>query len=76
MVNIILLRIEGEAPAKAKHPEQIANYSQQWPSNGTIEFKNYFVKYRPNLPQVIKDLSVRIAHGEKVIFLIFWDNNI
>jgi len=66
--NFSFFRIEGEASPKTSHPEEIDNYSDEWPSNGSIEFKNYYVKYRPNLPQVIKDLSVRIAHGEKVLY--------
>ena len=40
-----------------------------WPARGSIEFKNYFVKYRPNLPHVIHNLSVSINAHEKVIFL-------
>jgi len=59
-------QIEGEAPAKTIHPEQVENYNQQWPPNGSIDFKHYYVKYRPNLPLVIKDLNVHIAHGEKI----------
>ena len=65
--KLYFFRIEGERSAKTQNPEQVANYNQQWPRKGAIEFKNYFVKYRPNLPHVIKNLSVRIAHGEKVI---------
>ena len=62
-------RIEGEASAKTKNPESVKNLTETWPGQGSIEFKNYFVKYRPNLPHVIDNLSVSINSGEKVIFL-------
>ena len=45
----------------------VANYTgEAWPENGQIEIKNYYAKYRPNLPFVIKDLSIRIRPSEKV----------
>jgi len=58
--------VEGEAPAKTKEPEKVENMTSNWPARGSIEFKNYFVKYRPNLPHVIDNLSVSINSGEKV----------
>jgi len=58
--------IVGEAPAETKDPENVENLTVNWPARGSIEFKNYFVKYRPNLPHVIDNLSVLIDSGEKV----------
>jgi len=58
--------IVGEAPAETKDPENVENLTSNWPARGSIEFKNYFVKYRPNLPHVIDNLSVSINSGEKV----------
>jgi len=47
----------------------VANYHQSWPEDGQIEFKNYYAKYRPNLPFVIKDLSVKINPAQKVTLI-------
>jgi len=64
------IRIEGEAPAETKNSENVQNLTVNWPARGAIEFKNYFVKYRPNLPHVIDDLSVSINASEKVPFFM------
>ena len=56
--------IDVEKDPNTKLP--VANYSYNWPSHGEIEFKNYYVKYRPTLPYVLKDVSLRIGGGEKV----------
>lgn len=37
-----------------------------WPKDGTIEFKNYSVRYRPDTNIVLKNLNFKIASGEKV----------
>ncbi|TFY58828.1 hypothetical protein EVJ58_g6166 [Rhodofomes roseus] len=37
-----------------------------WPSAGAIEFNEIVLKYRPELPAVIKGLSMSIRPGEKV----------
>ncbi|GAV26690.1 hypothetical protein PMKS-000145 [Pichia membranifaciens] len=39
-----------------------------WPQNGQIEFKNVSLKYRPELPYVVKDLNLSFKGGEKVGF--------
>ncbi|KAG0687309.1 hypothetical protein C6P40_002536 [Pichia californica] len=39
-----------------------------WPYNGNIEFKNVNLKYRPELPYVIKNLNLTIKGNEKVGF--------
>jgi len=61
-------RIQGEAPAETRDPENVKDLTVNWPARGSIEFKNYFVKYRPNLPHVIDNLSVKINAHEKVLF--------
>ncbi|WWD04245.1 hypothetical protein V865_002313 [Kwoniella europaea PYCC6329] len=38
----------------------------QWPINGRIEFKDVSLRYRPELPYVLKDLSFSIGAGEKI----------
>lgn len=38
----------------------------EWPQTGYIEFKNVSLKYRPNLPLVLKDLNFNVYPGEKI----------
>ncbi|PCH42273.1 hypothetical protein WOLCODRAFT_137808 [Wolfiporia cocos MD-104 SS10] len=37
-----------------------------WPSKGSIEFHDIVLKYRPELPAVIKGLSMSVRPGEKI----------
>ena len=37
-----------------------------WPAEGRIEFKDVVFKYRPELPPVLKGLTMTIQAGEKV----------
>lgn len=60
-----MYRVETEREPRTKLP--LANFSQNWPDNGEITFRNYYAKYRPTLPYVLKDVSFRISPGEKVI---------
>ncbi|TMW62206.1 hypothetical protein Poli38472_009699 [Pythium oligandrum] len=39
---------------------------EAWPSNGSIRFDNLCLKYRPELPRVLRGVSMDIAGGEKV----------
>jgi len=57
-------KVEVEKDAETKLP--VTNYSSSWPAKGEIELKNYYAKYRPNLPYVLKDVSFKIFGGEKV----------
>ncbi|BGP39125.1 hypothetical protein JCM10450v2_003079 [Rhodotorula kratochvilovae] len=38
----------------------------EWPSGGAIEFKDVVMRYRPDLPPVLKGLSLSIGRGEKI----------
>jgi ABC-type multidrug transport system fused ATPase/permease subunit len=40
--------------------------SKAWPENGEIIFKNYSVRYRPELDPVLKSIDSTIKPGEKV----------
>ncbi|XP_062976293.1 ATP-binding cassette sub-family C member 3 [Elgaria multicarinata webbii] len=40
--------------------------SDDWPTQGEVEFANYSVRYRKGLDLVLKDLSLRVKGGEKV----------
>ena len=39
---------------------------ETWPTNGKIEFTDVCARYRPDLPQVIKDLSICIEGGQRI----------
>lgn len=43
------------------------NPPEDWPSRGEVEFSNYSVRYRPGLDLVLKNLSMSVKGGEKVI---------
>ncbi|KAF9977214.1 hypothetical protein BGZ73_006687 [Actinomortierella ambigua] len=40
--------------------------SQSWPDKGSIEFVNYSTRYREGLDLVLRQVSFRIASGEKI----------
>ena len=37
-----------------------------WPSEGKLEIKDVVLKYRPELPLVLKGLSMTVKGGEKI----------
>jgi len=39
---------------------------EDWPTNGIIEFQNYSVRYRPETPLILKDLTFKIKDKEKI----------
>lgn len=39
--------------------------SREWPQNGQIEFKNLYLRYCINDPQVLKNLNLKIESNEK-----------
>jgi ABC-type multidrug transport system fused ATPase/permease subunit len=39
---------------------------KDWPNKGEITFRNVFVKYRPNLQPVLKDINFEIKPSEKI----------
>lgn len=38
----------------------------KWPSEGKLEMKDVVLKYRPELPDVLKGLSMSVQPGEKI----------
>lgn len=54
------LPVEGDF-VKPNDPE---NHS--WPSRGEVEFKNVSLRYRPELPLVLNDVSFKFKAGERV----------
>ena len=47
-------------------PNTLDTDKESWPETGKIEFKNYFVKYRPNTEIILKNLSFTINNHEKI----------
>lgn len=43
-----------------------ANTPKNWPSKGSIEFKNVYMRYADEIPPVLKELEIMIPAGEKV----------
>ena len=39
---------------------------ENWPEKPNIEFSNYFARYRPNTPDILKNINLKIKKGEKV----------
>ncbi|KAF8747849.1 ABC transporter transmembrane region [Rhizoctonia solani] len=60
VVNYI--NLEPEAPLEI--PD--AALPADWPRNGDIEFKDYCMRYRPELPLVLKNLTMSIRSGENI----------
>uniref|UniRef100_A0A1B6CJL9 Uncharacterized protein n=1 Tax=Clastoptera arizonana TaxID=38151 RepID=A0A1B6CJL9_9HEMI len=60
-INMYLrdIKEEGGTGPKGKPPNN-------WPQNGSIRFTNVSLRYRPNLPTVLKDVSFKIHAGEKI----------
>lgn len=55
-------RVEQEASheiAETKPPKS-------WPSSGQIDLENVVMKYRPELPSVLKGMSLSVGSGEKI----------
>ncbi|KAI8612944.1 P-loop containing nucleoside triphosphate hydrolase protein [Chytriomyces sp. MP71] len=47
-------------------PSGGASAPANWPSKGTIEFRNVQMRYQPNLPLVLNGINVKIQGGEKI----------
>jgi ATP-binding cassette, subfamily C (CFTR/MRP), member 1 len=46
--------------------ENIEMEPKNWPKEGKVEFKNFYMKYRPELPFVLEDVSFTIQPREKI----------
>ncbi|CAI7761253.1 unnamed protein product [Closterium sp. NIES-53] len=55
-------KIDHEAPAVIKD----ADPGPEWPGKGDIQVEHLSMRYRPNLPLVLKNVSVSIQGGERV----------
>lgn len=55
---------EVEQEAAYENPEQ--KPQAPWPAEGRVELKDVFLSYRPELPPVVKGISMDVRPGEKV----------
>ena len=56
------LRLLPEPP----HHQDTDPSPQSWPKNGTIRFDDVYLRYRPDLPYVLKGLSLNVCAREKL----------
>jgi ABC-type multidrug transport system fused ATPase/permease subunit len=54
--------LEQEAPHEIEDSPAASN----WPSRGNVVMKDVVMRYRPELPPVLKGLSMSISPGEKI----------
>jgi ATP-binding cassette, subfamily C (CFTR/MRP), member 1 len=57
--------VEMEGVGKGKE-HLVMKPDAAWPSEGVVEFKNVTMRYRPELPLVLKGMSLSISRNEKV----------
>jgi ABC-type multidrug transport system fused ATPase/permease subunit len=53
-------------PPEAGFYKEEVEPSINWPTEGRIEFKNYKLKYRPELASVLKDINLKISPRDKI----------
>ncbi|ROW09475.1 hypothetical protein VMCG_02441 [Cytospora schulzeri] len=46
--------------------QQIENLPTDWPRSGTIEFRNVTIRYDPDGPDILKDINLSFAAGERI----------
>lgn len=45
---------------------RLINTPPEWPTHGTIEFRNYSLRHRVGLEYVLKNINIRIESGQKI----------
>lgn len=56
-------KLQSEAPRETEGDKAL---SASWPEKGVIEFKHAQLRYRPGLPLVLKDLTLKVPGQSKV----------
>ncbi|WVW86803.1 hypothetical protein I302_108858 [Kwoniella bestiolae CBS 10118] len=61
-------RVQHYTDLPSEAPRQLPSdpLSATWPSEGKIDFKDVSMKYRPELPLVLRDVNFSVAPGEKI----------
>lgn len=55
-----------ELPLEAQYRKPECSPPADWPSKGEIDFEQVSLAYRPGLPLVLKDVTLKIGSGEKI----------
>ena len=55
-----------EVEQEAAHEIPDKKPPQSWPANGEVELKDIVLNYRPELPPVLKGISMSVKAGEKI----------
>jgi ABC-type transport system involved in Fe-S cluster assembly fused permease/ATPase subunit len=53
-------------PSEPTTIQDLDDLDPNWPSEGKIDFDGVYLRYRPELPHVLRGLSFTIGAGEKV----------
>ncbi|XP_070538465.1 ATP-binding cassette sub-family C member 5-like [Ptychodera flava] len=61
-----ILEYTKNLPAEAPLTDEKQKPPPEWPSEGRLQFKDFKMRYRPNLPLVLKGISCAIQPMEKV----------
>lgn len=56
--------MKDESEALANHEEYIIPVN--WPRSGSVEFCNATIRYQPDGPDILKDISLKFEAGERV----------
>lgn len=69
MVSVERLREYTQLPHEA--PSKLPNDDTriEWPDKGEIIFENYSLRYREDFDFALRDISIEIKRGEKVILI-------
>jgi ABC-type bacteriocin/lantibiotic exporter with double-glycine peptidase domain len=62
--RIVHYAAEIEQEAQHNLPDQV--HPARWPAEGSMVFRDVVFKYRPELPPVLKGLTMSIQAGEKI----------
>jgi len=55
-----------DLPQEAPHIIESKKPGSEWPQDGRVQMNNVSFKYRPDLPLVLKNISVEIGGGQKI----------
>jgi len=65
-ISVVHFTDEGHVEQEPPHHIPDTQPTMAWPSQGAIEFRGVGLRYRPDLPRVLNDVSVSIRGGEKI----------
>jgi len=63
VVAYIEMAAEGLPQGRQRVAQSVESVLTSWPNKGEVEFDNVFMRYRPNLPQVLRGVSFKVSGG-------------